>query len=756
MKKSIWSGLLAVAALCGAAADAQAGQKILVLGDVYVGTGASSDYALAAQSEMVAAAVAKGGLATDVTYVPYNGTATTLDANTFKQPTPAGGRYDIVVVTAVWGGMNPASVAALQTAISTRAADAFFLFPDQCSSCASNIENITKPIVNAATGWGISTGALFDDSRVNIDPNVGKVALNTLSSFSQSFSTLNPMNVWDYQALDGVPARNALYFPQAPEFIALPTAAQMQANTPMKDVAALIVPQSQSFNGQGACIFTISDVNTLTSPGNPPTGTLGGMLMDAKAGSCSVPVGGVTVTKTLAAPPAGAAMSWPVTFQFNATCDKPIAGTVYPSGNLSFSAAGVQSIDIGNIPAGANCTVSEVPPASPANYDWIMPPAQSATIAANTQSPVSFENRLLGQPGTIRINKQLTMPVGVTGNLNLSFGATCNVGGQTVTLPAVSMAYPSVNSVDITNVPADAQCTVTETLPTAPPGFSWDTSQGIPATVTSLANGVVPVPVTNVLKRNFVGIALSKSVTGGPAAGVTGTFKFNAHCTYNGGQTQADFPGQVILAATNSGQGVIANVPEGASCVVTEDATSLPAAPANYSWGAAPQSVTLAAVSASSTASFTNTLTRLLASIDLKTTVVGGPTSGPSSLFNGSFNYAIDCGADGKFSGIVNLSASNSGSTSVVQVPQGAQCRITQSAPQPNAPQDFHWDGTPADVNLTVAASGNTASFENKLVSGATAQNATSVPTLSQWALMMLSVALAGMAASGLRRKTLR
>lgn len=391
--------------VCAAAASMATAQvpKVLVIGDVRAaGSYLSQPYADAAYNEMVAAVTALGGSATDVTQKNFDitgasGNPTTVTATDFVAP--GGGGYDIVVLTAVFGGFNASSVSAVQSAVQTRAARSFFLFPDQCSACAPNIAQITQPIINAATGWGISTGVLFNNS--SLTPTPGTVVLNGSTPLASSFSSLDPMTVYDYRALNNVPAYNALYMPpQAPSPgdpsprppILMPTPADVANNIRVDNVSALIVPRAQSFGGNGACIFTISDVNPLTLPGNPPVGRLGSILTNvamSATGSCAAQSGSIEILKTLAPLPAGAPVAWPQNYSFTATCDLPTAGSTYTA-TTSFNAPGSQTATIPDVPRGAVCSLSEAQPAAPAGYTWDTAAFSPASVTvAEGQSAVS-------------------------------------------------------------------------------------------------------------------------------------------------------------------------------------------------------------------------------------------------------------------------------------------------------------------------------------------------------------------------------
>ena len=85
---------------------------------------------------------------------------------------------------------------------------------------------------------------------------------------------------------------------------------------------------------------------------------------------------------------------------------------------------------------------------------------------------------------------------------------------------------------------------------------------------------VPTVLITNTLARANADLTIQKTVSGGPASGPLGVFNFTANCGADGNFTAA-----VTLTSSPVGAIAIRNVPEGASCTVSEDA-ALPAAPA--------------------------------------------------------------------------------------------------------------------------------------------------------------------------------
>lgn len=624
----------AVGALCIGAASMAAAQvpKVLIIGDTYVlsGTFFGQTYATGAYNEMVTAVTALGGSAADVTQKNFDitgagGNPTTITASDFIPP--GGGQYDIVVMTAVYGGFNAASVTAVQSAIQTRAANAFFLYPDQCSACAPNIDQITSPIINAATGWGISRGVLFNDSSQGAGP--GSVVLNSATPLASSFTSLNPMTVLDYRALNNVPAYNVLYMPPQTASpgdpsprppITMPTPADVANNIRINNVSALIVPRAQSFSGNGACIFTISDVNPLALPGNPPVGRLGSIMVNAAispTGSCAAQSGSIAISKTLAPLPAQAPVVWPLNFQFTVTCDKPAAGTNYAVPPLAFSADGTQTTTVTDIPAGANCSVAEQAPAAISSFRWEIAPAApiNVAIAEGAQSPAAFTNTLVPTTGSITITKTLApLPAGapVTWPQNFSFTATCNLptAGSTYTASA-SFNSTGSQTATITNVPEGALCSLSETQPAAPAAHAWDAAEFSPASVTVAAGQTASSAITNRLQTipPALGTALiTKTLAPLPAgAPVTWPLTFNFTATCDKPAANTPYTTSLSFTAAGSQTAILATIPAGSNCTLSE---ALPAAPSGYTWDApafAPATISVAGGQSVSTA-ITNTL----------------------------------------------------------------------------------------------------------------------------------------------------
>src|SRR5205085_232783 len=127
----------------------------------------------------------------------------------------------------------------------------------------------------------------------------------------------------------------------------------------------------------------------------------------------------------------------------------------------------------------------------------------------------------------------------------------------------------------ITGIPTGTQCTISETLPAAPTGYTFGAPSYSPSATVTITNKdqTVNVQTTNTLTRDTGSLKLSKSLTGGPD-GYTGPFSVHYACD------QAH-PGDVSVNA-GSFQ-TVSGIPTGTQCTVSEP--SLPSPPAGYTFG---------------------------------------------------------------------------------------------------------------------------------------------------------------------------
>lgn len=110
--------------------------------------------------------------------------------------------------------------------------------------------------------------------------------------------------------------------------------------------------------------------------------------------------------------------------------------------------------------------------------------------------------------GDILVSKILTLPDGVSGSFDFSFSAVCSLGASPDSREFASaiLSISSAGSTSIERIPAGANCSIAESLPTAPEGYSWAEPEVSPSTLIIEADGSSTVSVINRLDRkDFAG-----------------------------------------------------------------------------------------------------------------------------------------------------------------------------------------------------------------------------------------------------------
>ena len=155
---------------------------------------------------------------------------------------------------------------------------------------------------------------------------------------------------------------------------------------------------------------------------------------------------------------------------------------------------------IKDLPEDAECTVTETDmPNPPTNFEWgdATITGSPATIGDDTTVTVTVTNHLIRQTGSLTISKDVTGgPDGFEGSFDIH--VDCGEDGEFDR----TIDFPDPGEVTIDDIPAGAECTVSETgVPTAPDGFKWNDPifTGNPATIK--ANGSVTVGITNPLEE---------------------------------------------------------------------------------------------------------------------------------------------------------------------------------------------------------------------------------------------------------------
>lgn len=166
---------------------------------------------------------------------------------TAQDLTPSTGPYDIVVTCTVYASANPQAIAVISNGMQQRTARAFFNFDER--------QSFMPAFAAAKNDWSLALGPIFGGSGVS-------QLLNTRSIYAAAFSGLAVMGGHSYGTYTGAPIDNTLYTPQnAP----IPPASNV-----VPGASTIVVPIEQSYldaNGtpQGACLFQSTDVSMFDS-----------------------------------------------------------------------------------------------------------------------------------------------------------------------------------------------------------------------------------------------------------------------------------------------------------------------------------------------------------------------------------------------------------------------------------------------------------------------------------------------------------
>ena len=363
-------------------------------------------------------------------------------------------------------------------------------------------------------------------------------------------------------------------------------------------------------------------------------------------------------------------------------------------GDQTVSLAAGASTTVGPFDTGTSCTVSEpTTPQAPNGWTFGTPviSGSPATITTGNQAAaveVRVTNSITLTPGTGRLKLAKSLsggPHGYKGPFQINHDCTGTAFDGSVSVNAGS--YQTVSG-----IPSGTVCTISETLPTPPAGYSFGTPTFSPsATVTiSTAGSTVSVTTKNTLVRTGR-LKLAKSLSGGPH-GYKGPFQINHDCTGTA------FDGSVSVNAGS--YQTVSGIPSGTVCTISE---TLPTPPAGYSFGTPTfsPSATVTISTAGSTVSVTtkNTLVRT-GRLKLAKSLSGGPHG-----YKGPFQINHDCTGTA-FDGSVSV---NAGSYQTVSgIPSGTVCTISETLPTPPAGYSF---GTPTfspSATVTIPAAGAT------------------------------------------------
>ncbi len=429
-----------------------------------------------------------------------------------------------------------------------------------------------------------------------------------------------------------------------------------------------------------------------------------------------------------------------------------------------------QSAIFNNIPDTLQCVVAVDPSkpitTPPAGYGWT---SNTPVFYTNPFTIVAGQT-VNGSGEWTLVNKlaALTVDLTVTGG-PAGFITTVPVSAM-CDQPAVNTVYPSIGTENastqqpavINAIPEGAVCQVQPgSLPTAPTGYAWQapTVTVAPTSVTIASGGssahLRAVLVADSTNTGTGSLTVTFMPTGLPA-GYAPVVQVSAMCDLPA--TGTPYPASGTLSVVSQGSNSLVSVPVGAHCVVSVDAAHLPAAPSGYKWQGSPLVTQPNAITTSGvTAAITWVMVPIQTGGNTGSLSISFVTTGAPADYTPTVQAYAICSlptAGTRYPGSGTLGVQVQGSASVLQsIPVGAQCVVSVDMAQlPAAPTGYQWQANPVVTQPNgITANGVTATIFWTMVSTNTGQ-ATPVPSLGQWALMLLSIALAGFAAISVRR----
>lgn len=275
----------------------------------------------------------------------------------------------------------------------------------------------------------------------------------------------------------------------------------------------------------------------------------------AQATATFFAVGSLTVNKSFT----GAAAGLQGPSQLLIDCG---SGYVFTA-DIPAEASDAQTFEFANIPVDSSCVVSEPVTGTNTVASVTSDAPVSVTIAA-TGASASITNTVTFQPGGLNVTKVITGDAaGQQGEIVLE--VDCGEAlTDAIVIPANQVAGEVARS--YTDLPADTECTVTETVTGASGVIAVE--PGPPVTVTIAPGVTVEASLTNTVTLQPGGLNVTKVITGN-AAGQQGEIVLDIDC----GEALTD--SFVIPASQAAGEysRSYTELPAGTECTVTESST---------------------------------------------------------------------------------------------------------------------------------------------------------------------------------------
>lgn len=421
---------------------------------------------------------------------------------------------------------------------------------------------------------------------------------------------------------------------------------------------------------------------------------------------------GFRISKTVDAAGAvdqdGTAIERPGPYRFTAVCTF-LGQTVL---DTTITVAAGSSQEVTDLPAGANCTVTELNTNGAGLASTTVETTVGGTTTSSSGKAVTFElAKNVGDDettidnvidvtntfgiGTIRIDKTVAGAGGTDwGNEQFQVRLRCTLASAspTVVYDALHTLSKSSPTVTVTNIANGATCAVTETQ------TGGATSSTVSPTSVVVDNTPATAQVVTVTNTFRVGtVAVQKVLAGEPAAGLSpatdDVYGFAIACTRTvNGDTVAvtPIPGGETRTVIGAGTATWTGLPAGASCVVTETDAGFASATTLSPTGGAVTVGSGTTVTVTATNEFAN------GSVTVAKTVSGAG----SDFAPDEFEATVECtwqGAAVPLPDDGRITLVDGGTATVASVPVGSICTVVED----DAGQRLPVTPSPASVTVT-------------------------------------------------------
>ena len=317
--------------------------------------------------------------------------------------------------------------------------------------------------------------------------------------------------------------------------------------------------------------------------------------------------------------------------------------------------------------------------------------------------------------GTFTIGKSISDPDAVTSATRFYTGTYSCVDGLGAVVDDGTWSLQAGDTVTVSGLPAGTECSAAEdaaTLAASPggdPTYTWGAPTYSAATVTVVGGADVAITVTNVVLHDVGSLAITKNVTD-PNSVVSALREFTG--TYSCSNSVPVVVASGTWSLASGATTTVNGIPTGAVCSVTENASTLTAAPSTdptYSWGAATYSSASVSIAtgATRTITVTNVVERHWGSLAV-TKALTDPDSVVTAgrMFAGTW-ACVDGGTSAALMNGTWSVAAGAAPYVVDFIPVGAVCSVAENAltvaPSPTDPS-YRWEApTYSSASVTIA-----------------------------------------------------